>query len=481
MEDRSEDRPYSQKLEEVRRLPTEGEQDRKLKKEAARDLRIESYLSWAQVADSTIETLLDKPLISDDELQAVVDRQKPIIPKPEIADAFLNSLVLARNRSLVAVRVFRARAELPETDKDVLDWPKREKEAVGQLLFKELTGLGPRDKVRLIDTTIAVGVELGEEDFEALDPRINVSGFYMETQSVKIGRFQKDKLNFPFIGIRRDERQGRVSRHEIAHAINASITQALIASDGRLRGWVWGGEAESPQPKITTIDEFNRYLRQRALPNALARAKDEIIADYAASRNFEHLHALAERHGLYDFFDERIMMLWKRGLSDVGQKGENSAVDSLWPEYIELITNAAKVAQEVDKIYNEMWLERRRGLFKYVLAQIPLSDWATVIERDFLDEARAFHRSQWEGISLGAKITTTIVGFDAGAKFGNTPEEQQTKRATLVAISERIYEILGEGLERAINQPLQSLYPLASEIGGKIEHLKSQYETVKRA
>ena len=474
MEDKSEARPYPEKLSEVRRLSADSEQGLRTKREAARDLRIEIYLSWAHVADTTIETLLDKPLLSDDELQAVVARQKPIIPKPEVADQFLNSLILARNRSLVVERVFRVRAKLPETDKEVPDWPKEEKEKVGRLAFKELTGKDPVDKVSLMDTTIALGVELGEEDFETLDPRINIAGFYMETGRVKIGRFQEDKLNFPFIGVKRAEEQGRVVRHELAHAVNSSIIQALIKSDARLRGWVWGGEADIKLPEIKSIDELNSHLRKRALPYALSRAKDEILADYGAISDFSHLDNLTLRHGIYDYFDERIRFLRDKGLLEVGQGEVDSVVNGYWQEYITSVKKAVWIAKTIDGIYSLYGLGIRRRLFKFVLAQIPMAGWAAVLERDFLSEARAFEQSQWRGINLALEARV-----DAGSEFEGTVTQGQVKRATLIAIENEAYEIVKKGLKRTRNNLLSSLFPISREVEERINFLREKYERIK--
>ena len=478
MEDRSEVKPYSQKLVEVRQLPAEGEQDRKFKKEAARDLRIETYLSWAHVADTLVNTLMNDPTISKDELQEVANREKSIIPKPEVADAFLNSLIRDRNKSLGAVRLFRFRAKLRKTSEEVLDWPKAEKEQVGRLLFKELTRKEPQGVVSLMDTTIAVGIELGEEDFEALNPRVNVAGFYLETESVKVGQFRDIDFTFPFIGVKRGVGQDRVVRHELAHAVNSSVIQALILGgpDTRLYEWVWGGDAYIRPQKIKSLDELSSYLRKKTLPYALARAKNEIIADYGATSDFSYVYDLILRHGIYDYFDERIRFLRNEGLLDVRQVEVDAVVNGFWLEYTDLVWKAGKMAKDINKIYGVYELEMRRRLFKYVLAQIPMADWSKVLERDFLSEARAFERSQWRAIDLAAKARV-----HAGSEFEGTVIQGQVKRATLIAIEDAAYVIKKQGKKRARSQWMNSLFPLSEEIERKIEYLTFKYDEIKES
>lgn len=412
---------FTSNLERVRKMPQSygkpGETDseaseRELqnaeKREAAKILRMEAFLENAKCTQLLVEFLEQNPHASIEELEEYIVKNAKVI-HPKNLNNFIELLTKERDRASTLVNL------LITEDKG-----KRLSQDPAIRLYQGLCRLRrpsnpktrkpihPEGPINLDDTyPLALILNIkNENDFANLDERNNIGGFYNPHKP-----YSQPKVGglFPIIVT-----QGNIDRvasmlfgktpitsHEKGHAENHAFSGSL----GKKVRCVWGHEssilasAKNRLKELWGVDkkitiESQEY--QEVLQYALASAKNELLADYKAEQHFGHAASLKTKGGLYDYFIHH----------GITPEESPTLYTQLWKDYEEAITNACKAAEKITNLYGNTlssasifmgndyddrseYIGKRVELFRWILAQIPLEEWAKQLAGvPFLEEAK---------------------------------------------------------------------------------------------
>jgi hypothetical protein len=376
---------YKTKLEKIRRLSQDTEEARAEKKEQAKEFRMEVMLDNARLMSNLTAQLEWNPWSTTEDLQHSTNTTAEYLAHPEVAQNFINDLQAAKTR-----------VEL------VLGKPEN-KEITAQKIYQELisgksSDYEPKGKIE-VDLTYPLAIMLfveNIEDFEMIDPRENVGGFYRASHTFVSG---VPEVSAPVIVIKgqfespnkapatRRTATRRIVKHEKGHAEHERLISSLKTSRRKtvwfksqpnlltlidLVGGYWLKESGSAkQPEIAK--EFEIVLNY-----ALARAKDEILAELKATPDDVrgHIKNLKRQGGVYDYF---------LGL-DIST--DTQVYKDLWSAYNKKLDEAVKSLNLLLNIYSMWSLGYRCKAIRWVMAQVPLKDWSKQInESGFKKEA----------------------------------------------------------------------------------------------
>jgi len=293
--------------EGLKRVRAEGS------KESAERFRMEVLLDNAELARSLTEFIENNPTASQEEFIDFARKSGKVI-HPESVEQFVEAMSEMRSRVLRSIDDLRRESQLSDVDlgKELYRWVLPHKpwrnpseNEKGEIIF-------PDGDVG-IDTSYPLAIIFyvpDDKDFGRIDPRKNVGGFYSKTEGyvTKLeGYTNKTVRTFPLIVAHEQDLKGYVVlgdspvvRHEKGHAENQAFMTALQAAKKK---FVWGNfgpadwnarklEAEHNYGIFKDIKESASY--QAVLRFALAKAKDELLAEYK-SRHSEFQQLFANR------------------------------------------------------------------------------------------------------------------------------------------------------------------------------------------
>lgn len=321
---------FQQRVDTIRHLPQQTEAQKVEKHRAVELLRQETAWGYAAVAYKIQEVTFNHPEYKkDDLLQELAELQLPL--KEEVVDKFLEEVVLQKERAERKKKII-AKSLGYETS-DPRDMSHEEKKAVGKYLFTELfNGKPPEGEVEYVYSHMAMAILVDkDDDFQLIDNRENIGGFYHDEHVDKNG------TSYPLIVVKRP---GFLD-HEEGHAMNAIIIRTLndlgrygIArwSEGSLKtksikiqlepfyfrigvNILWNNFLSKFRSRFGPVAtdywgekkraDFLQLMFQDFMPQALSKAKDELLADMQgkhANYKFTHLDNLCKQSGTYDYF-----------------------------------------------------------------------------------------------------------------------------------------------------------------------------------
>jgi hypothetical protein len=394
MSEEGKDITYKEKLSKARSIPQEHNSVPPEKQSAAKDLQIETYLSYARLISLTKARLNIQPDIEYTDLVKEFENQKTEFSRPEVVDKFLKAMSNEIALTNIALLNFRKAAGLSskQKDADVLEWEDNEKESMGRFIFKSITGKDPVGMVKVTDTTFAVGlVTQDDDDFKTIQSSDkNIGGFYRHRESVKIdGKSQK----FPLIVIKTGPGSGGIMRHEVGHSVNQAIIDILETISSQEFKNRWGGAEDQ---FISTRDEngnpliierpgqLSVFLEEKVAPKLFSLAKNELLADFQRHSNFEYVDSVTKRHGVYDTTDIYLDVLKTANALKITQPEVGMVVDKFWADYTEQVKASVREVEALNDLYLTANLDSRRDLLPYVLAQIPIQAWKDTPNRSYL-------------------------------------------------------------------------------------------------
>ncbi len=371
---------YKTKLEKVRRLSQDTEDEKTEKRERAKEFRMEAMLDNARLMANLTAQLEYNPWSTKEDLEHSVNKTAEFLAHPEVAQNFINDLQAAKTRV-----------------ESALGKPENKKNAAyqiyQQLIRAENSDYDPKGKIE-VDMSYPLAVMLfveNDKDFEMIDPRENVGGFYRASMTFTLG---VPEVTAPVIVVRGQLRSfekvpaiRRIEDHEKGHAEHERLVSSLNIS-GRKAVWfksrpyfktitslVGGAELKelnsANQPEIA--GEFEKVLNY-----ALERAKDEILAELKAAPYViaKHIENLKRRGGVYDYF------------FGLGIAPGTQAYKDLWMAYNKKLDKAVKSLNLLLTTYKIWSFGYRFEVIRWVMAQIPLKDWSKQInESGFKKEA----------------------------------------------------------------------------------------------
>lgn len=394
---------YVDRLKEVRALPRKSPEERHRKWEEMRDLKIETMLSYALLADMFVREVEQNPSVSLQELESKALRYKKSLSRPQVIGIFLQVFKIEREKTTKALNHFRKEASLTELKDPFNDnfWAFDEKQEVAERVFVSVTGKKPLSPVNLLITPLGIGIQTNSKsDFKLLDKKRNIGGYYNYAQPLTTNRnllFIQTKYTTSFPLIVSGSNDNRILRHEVGHAINRIVMYTISNAVNNNKSFdnVWGGLGflDPLRKTISNVDSLGRYLKESVRRFAISSAKDEILTDFIASGNFSHVANLVEEGGLYDYFQHAIDAACEKGVLKLPKDEIQRAKNILWEEYKTQIKDNVKFAEEVIMDYKRERVFDRVRLIPYVLAQVPILKWKNFLSRFFYSETAAIYHS----------------------------------------------------------------------------------------
>lgn len=395
------------RIAEVRKLVSSPDITKEQKKELGISTRIDTQLAWGFLMHAVQDA---SPLGSIDfDYQTFEDVAQPLFPmlsKPESVKQLVEEI---RQKESVT-KDFRRKFS------DITTSP----ESVGNTIFESLTGEKPNGDVTLINTPLAIMIQINEKaDYEKLGSR--KSGGFFKSEA-KIHKSFKEKELFsqtPFQLICVRNIDDETKKHEVRHGIN-KIFKKVLSKIGNSKYWSegidyswdkWEQWFEKNHPEeYASLTENSRipwyfsvwtswirvtklkggsirsYVDDELVPVSLGRAKDEVIADFEANGNFDYINELLKSDlefsdALYDYvaewFDSSID--WKA--LNVDWREYESRKGNLWPyldykngweNYTETLKRWVNKAKSVHYEYVRLGLTERVKIYGELLVQTPL-------------------------------------------------------------------------------------------------------------
>ncbi len=409
---------YEQKVQDVRELPQETTEQKVEKKERARLLRMELIIDNALCTDLFLKMLEENPELDVEILKQTLKRMLTI--KESNIDFFVHHLAVTRkniddiyqNELLPYVESIAASDEIHKSLGDIFfQWS----------LPKDRNFIAPIGRVDIeVEYPFAFVMHVeNPDDFEIIDNRTNIGGFY--TEYTLQDPTTKRSFRYPVIVINGPPKsEENVLLHEKGHAehkIFKSTTESVRTSDlgkhwnlslaDQVREaphkFVWGQFGMYPDAVARILDDESKIVRSKSelvsekrtqaeaeefrtlkkgqarkqiLQSACEQAKDELLAQFNATKDLSYLTDLLKKGGLYDYF------------KDMGIPINSEIYDDLWDEYDQIMFAATNTAQEVLYAYNLFGLGKRVEIFHWILAQIPAENWKGDLKNNlFLEEA----------------------------------------------------------------------------------------------
>lgn len=378
-------------------------------REKAAELRMEVMLDQARLTKVLLNTLEDNPDITLDQFIEMA-KSTGAVYNPEATRKFQTSLIECRDRVSQAIESAKFAADWNAPDDYLLDHPgedinspsdpedleRRKTEILTSRILRSFFQENPQGKITLgLSRPLAIEVDFENlEDFQKIDPRQNVGGFYDHEYSQPAS----GRKAFPLIAVlARGSATAETRLHERIHSINASVKAALPPGVEPQQKWskrfskkiVWSNLDDDYANKFgqatsrKTMDEMeisdlalnrqDRYFEQskefqNLLDYALGHAKDEIIAYGISGRASETFYILDDQEGLYNYF--KTMQI------------PSVVQDSLWSAYEPIIRQATSIVQKIDLSYSGFGMDERFELVLSALATVPIEKWQTVCEQN---------------------------------------------------------------------------------------------------
>jgi hypothetical protein len=391
---------YEQALTEIKESPAESVEQRKEKQDLVRRTRMEFMFDDAKCARTLINALESNPTLTETELANLLHQEELIHPND--VEKFIQKL--KETRALVLKMT------------GYLEASSKNKGAIALELFKQIEK--PNSKKDEIlqgkieaDTSYPLAIILfclSEKDFERIDERKNIGGFYSSPELKKNDKIDKD-IQFPLIAINGSSySMDKTTKHEKGHAENFVYKRSIVSKE---RKAVWGRS----RMLVVDIKELQRHWAEdnmlkkaaawhKTIERALSLAKDELLADFKAWNGDmgSKLQQLSRRHGVYDYFENHFHIDTK-----------NKVYPEIWKEYELTLKQAFKTATSVIESYknsfklNGLYPEREYGLTKrvdllrWVLAGVPLEQWAATLRHTlFIEEAEGLRKISLDCVKL---------------------------------------------------------------------------------
>lgn len=389
---------YQETLASVRNLPQKTVTEKIHKQEQARNLRMANYLAWANFTFEAINLIQADPYITRQELQTSLQPLTEKVNRPKMAIFFVHEIMTERGLVNHAMERFRQKLDLKTTTDKIHTWPEPERLTIGAEIFKSITGKKPKGKVTLEETTLGITLVTGDDsDYDLIYGEKGESGgFYRRREGVK-----ELNMEFPLIVVK----GGKTAiYHEGNHLTNLAIISSLtnaeyfrsVANDHIFKQR-WGGKAElqMPDQPFKNISQFEKFTATEMVSFIERQVKDEVLADFLASGSFDYLAELKKEDGLYNYHEQIISSLTKKKLlRKLKPEQVRDIIQSAWDIYLSNVTEAVESVKQITNLYDQMSLQKRKILFGFVLAQVPLGKWKEVIVPDFLEEIKYFQEHQ---------------------------------------------------------------------------------------
>lgn len=408
--------PFQERLKLVRTLPSGTEVERQKKWEEARDLRIETMLSQADVARRFVNIVEQDPDKSLEDLRQSASSFVDEISQPEVIDKFLEHFEISRGTINKVLNYFRKQANLPriQSPTNRRNWEmfyadrydmNSDMQEVAEKIFISITGKKPKAPVTLIPSPYAVIIRTSDsEDLMSLNNGEDAGGFFNEERDLLISTKllvsgkKTEVVKCPFIVV--GDSSYHTKTHEVGHAINFLVRKTLseLSSDGQSTS-VWGGkqDLDLPTEPFGEVSDLENYLTKTVMAFALSSAKDELITDLIASQNLLHFLDLNQKGGIYDYFNIALKICYDRNLVWGLSTDEVEKIrDKVWQSYEKQITDANNAVKALLVEYFREDKTKRLALLPYVLTQIPLVKWKSRIEKYFESELSSFRNSKEE-------------------------------------------------------------------------------------
>lgn len=427
--DSSNENPLRQRLKEVRELPYSTLEERDKKRFEAMKLRMDSQLANAKIWNDIIGAIEENPIITEGELIEQVSTLPSMNVSREQLSSFASSLALQKQEVMEAYDKY-----LPLTQDHY-------NEVAGNMFYSLYSGIpNPRHPVFLLKSPLAITLVVSKEDFEKVDTRTNVGGFYNCSKEILVHNQKTEKMesvSLPFIFVKagssvvktRRQERGHVEkrglstvatrRHEKGHAENRMFKEATIANKGNVKNGVlrpdsrigttllvseskkyWGVDADrmllsEPLGIIGTHSDWyyrnSGYLspdnadvkifegaRDTLITYSMARAKDELIAAMHTGGPFSAEKMLADLKKPKGVYDY---------LANLGISPGSRLYSDLTKRYHTELDKESKHALQLYKWYQSdislgnpipKQLERC-ALFITILRQNPITTWNGVL------------------------------------------------------------------------------------------------------
>lgn len=401
---------YENAINQVRNLPQSTPVETEAKHHEAKLLRMQFQMDNAACMIECNHALTINPYLAAAELTHDLENSDLLI-QTKTAQTYVEKLL--ENRDMAA-------KGLNDLDLSAGVF-KRSPE---QLLYKYLQKLpGTYETQGKLSLDLSFPLALGlviekRSDFDKIDPRKNVGGFY--TKYLDCLDMTLDKVPVFVIcqstidsnpdntdEIRLDPKiVNKIQIHEQGHAQNEVVVKTLRNLDPSFALLTDQAELlDQPERERLVSNLRNIYLAnpedyknspewKMILGTSLGRAQDELLADINYSEgepagSLTNKQAdLLDREGIYNYF-----------INDWDLTKNDPLYKELWNTYEETIRKAVNTADRIMQNYDYFDLTKRGAIFAGVLAQIPVTAWDYQLsETLYLEEAKAM-----EGI-LFAKV-----------------------------------------------------------------------------
>lgn len=417
---------YEKKIAATRSMAEKSEEERLIKQEKASELRMEIMMDQAALGEALVSHFIHGEwyCTSKWDLEKIAE-DAGFVMYPESTELFIEALDRARKSVELVLESFEKRNKnsrerkdqgITEMSKELLLFRALQKDVYGKATDYEPKG------TLVLDETYPLALVLyveNEEDFQQIDTRKNVGGFYV--RGVKFGDTDDTKgqqLDCPVIAIYAKD----VLEHEKKHAEHAALLDAFsrerfftriprkvgdeqpyfVKHDKRTVVWATDTignikeltkELEVAVKEFGEVDELLKHsvhtmsLVERKLAEikkrkafdqilgfALGKAKDELLADYARVQKadlafsvndyFEHLNNLLHKEGVYDYFLHRVHL-----------SKESELYKELWDEYETTLKEQVDSVKYIVQDYCVYRWNDRIAMFRWLLAQTPIQKW----------------------------------------------------------------------------------------------------------
>ena len=416
------------KIQSLLDYQKDPEHSREEAKERSAELRMELVLDNAKLARSLTRGLEEDPTLTQKGFVELAN-SSGLIVHPETTEKFIKRI---EHMKRLAVR---ARGILS-------DWADNDQDEIAKGITRTIAQEhGPKgaaanlvhESTELIDLPLAIGILLDEADFDAIDPKRNIGGFWAaKTRATRenftnnpSAKHQLNNILIPVVAIRKPDHFGQVIQHEVGHVENSIF---LGINDPRRRV-MWKNieteDALSSVKEISTLiakSELNGDALKanpeykKIVEYALSRAKDEILAEMRGSYGNpkDHVTTLRKQGEVYDYFEE------------LGIPKDSDLYVTLWEDYDACLENFTTEALSLYKFYERNpAMVHRRPLFRWVLAQVPIDKWPQFLERSgFSQERRRF-------FNLRKRISQAFSEGKAGRIYLEDPEADRLETELL--------------------------------------------------
>ena len=207
---------YLENLGNVRRMPQESPEERRMKHEAAQELRMNYLLDNAKLLWGTVQALGEDPSMDKKELAQYI-QENFVVSHPGDVERFIENLVTTKEGVAKTIKLIKE--EFPNDSKTIASEFYKDLVAAGTS-NGSTTGSEPslKGQVRFTPNRYPLAISLEvetEDDFKLIDIRKNRGGFFEESRSYHLS---SDVLHyFPLIVVRGLGKERSIG-HEEGHA-----------------------------------------------------------------------------------------------------------------------------------------------------------------------------------------------------------------------------------------------------------------------